>query len=272
MSQQQPWRRSAEEEPIKYGDIFATVQGNLAEQPVAPRDASMMQKAENMVFGKTAKGGEAAAMQLAAMQNEKAGFVGHSDATDSAPKGVGITEGDLADRTLIVETVGDQVVNLGEPSKRGGRRSPQAMQKKKNMNLSINQHPITIGEALEATAITAGQKPVDHSDAAAIQAAEVRATGRTSIMAGGLAAAAQSAAQHNSRVKRDEDKTKLADILTDASSKLPNDKPATRQDAEGVVGAELRNSPNLVTHPTGVAASVVAAARLNQSSYNSANY
>ncbi|XP_039002244.1 late embryogenesis abundant protein 47-like [Hibiscus syriacus] len=30
--------------------------------------------------------------------------------------------------------------------------------------------PITIGEALEATALTAGKKPVDWSDAAAIQA------------------------------------------------------------------------------------------------------
>ncbi|CAM8888098.1 unnamed protein product [Rhodiola kirilowii] len=124
--------------------------------------------------------------------------------------------------------------------------------------------PITIGEALEATALTAGDKPVDWSDAAAIQAAEVRATGRTTIIAGGLAAAAQSAATMNARITKDEEKTKLADILTDATSKLPTDKPATRRDAEGVVGAELRNDPNLTTHPGGVAASIVAAARLNQ--------
>ncbi|GAB4835966.1 hypothetical protein Ancab_000885 [Ancistrocladus abbreviatus] len=271
MSQQQPQRPSEEKEPIKYGDIFATVQGNLAEQPVAPRDASMMQKAENVVFGKTVKGGAAATMQSAATQNERAGFVGHCDATDSAARGVGITEGDLSDRTLVVETVGDQVVKVGEHNKRGGPRSPLSMQDK-NVNMGINDNPITIGEALEATAITAGQKPVDRSDAAAIQAAEVRATGRTNIMAGGLAASAQSAAQHNSRTERDEDKTTLADILTDAASKLAHDKPATRQDAEGVVGAELRNNPNLVTHPTGVAASVVAAARLNQGTGNSASY
>lgn len=72
---------------------------------------------------------------------------------------------------------------------------------------------ITIGEALEATAITAGQKPVEWSDAAAIQAAEVRATGRTNIVPGGVAAAAQSAATLNARATRDEDKTKLVDIL-----------------------------------------------------------
>lgn len=72
---------------------------------------------------------------------------------------------------------------------------------------------ITIGEALEATAMTAGQKPVEWSDAAAIQAAEVRATGRTNIVPGGVAAAAQSAATLNARATRDEDKTKLVDIL-----------------------------------------------------------
>ncbi|CAA3003602.1 Hypothetical predicted protein [Olea europaea subsp. europaea] len=73
---------------------------------------------------------------------------------------------------------------------------------------------ITIGEALEATALTAGHKPVDYSDAAAIQAAEVRATGRANIVPGGIAAAAQSAATRNARMTRDEDKTKLGDILT----------------------------------------------------------
>ncbi|KAL8166629.1 hypothetical protein V2J09_008128 [Rumex salicifolius] len=128
-----------------------------------------------------------------------------------------------------------------------------------------NRHsPITIGEALEATAITAGSKLVERSDAAAIQAAEVRATGRTNITPGGLAATAQAAAQLNARTDNPDGKITLADILTDASSKLPKDKPATRQDAEGVVSAELRNNPDICTHPTGVAASVVAAARLNQ--------
>lgn len=73
--------------------------------------------------------------------------------------------------------------------------------------------PITIGEALEAAALTAGRKPVEWSDAAAIQAAEVRATGRTAIVPGGVAAAAQSAASLNARTPRAEDKTTLADIL-----------------------------------------------------------
>jgi hypothetical protein len=73
---------------------------------------------------------------------------------------------------------------------------------------------ITIGVALEATALTAGQKHVDKSEAAAIQAAEVRATGRTNVVPGGIAAAAQSAATHNARATTHEDKTKLADVLS----------------------------------------------------------
>lgn len=117
--------------------------------------------------------------------------------------------------------------------------------------------------ALQATVLTAGQKVVDQSDAAAIQAAEVRATGQTNIMPGGLAATAQSAAQINARSTTQ--KSTLADILSEAAAKLPKDRPVTRQDAEGVMGAELRNNPNISTYPGGVAASVVAAARINQS-------
>lgn len=74
---------------------------------------------------------------------------------------------------------------------------------------------ITIGEALEATAQTAGNKPVEQSDAAAIQAAEARATGTNVIAPGGLAAAAQAAASYNeSGLMRDEDKVKLGDVLS----------------------------------------------------------
>jgi hypothetical protein len=53
-------------------------------------------------------------------------------------------------------------------------------------------------------------------------------------------------------------------LLQDATSKFPADQPATRKDAEGVTGAEMRNDPFLTTNPVGVAASVAAAARLNQ--------
>uniref|UniRef100_A0A2C9VFU0 SMP domain-containing protein n=1 Tax=Manihot esculenta TaxID=3983 RepID=A0A2C9VFU0_MANES len=102
-----------------------------------------------------------------------------------------------------------------------------------------------------AAALTARQKPVEWSDAAAIQAAEIRAT-------------AQSAATLNARTAMDEDKTKLADILAYATSKLPGDGPAMWKDAEGVTGAKMRNDPYLTAHPAGVWASIAAAARLNQ--------
>ncbi|KAL1220842.1 Late embryogenesis abundant protein 47 [Cardamine amara subsp. amara] len=142
--------------------------------------------------------------------------------------------------------------------------SEQAKEEVNRKKSGVSEGTITIGEALEAAVLTAGNKPVEWSDAAAIQAAEVRATGRTNIMPGGVAASAQSAATLNARATSDEDKTTLADVLTGASSKLPSDKAATRKDAEGVTGAEMRNDPHLTTYPTGVAASVAAAARINQ--------
>ncbi|CAA2994049.1 Hypothetical predicted protein [Olea europaea subsp. europaea] len=123
---------------------------------------------------------------------------------------------------------------------------------------------ITVGEALEAAALSAGNKPIDESDAAAIQAAETRATGLGHVVPGGVGAKAQSAAAHNIRTTRDELKTKLGDVLEDATEKLIDDKPVTREDAEGVINAEIRNKPDLATHPGGVSASMAASARLNQ--------
>ncbi|XP_061972550.1 late embryogenesis abundant protein D-34-like [Populus nigra] len=240
MSQRQQQRP---QEPIKYGDVFS-VEGELAKKPVAPRDAAMMQTAENALMGQIQRGCAASMMQSAAMRNERAGFVGHSDVNDVANyQGVSVTETEMPGRRIITEAIGGQ--------------SPPPLFQQVDAG-------ITIGEALEATALSCGQKPVEWSDAAAIQAAEVRATGLTTITPGGVAAAAQSAATINARMTKDEDKTKLSDVLADATSKLPADKPATRKDAEGVTGAEMRNDPFLTTHPAGVAASVAAAARLNQ--------
>ncbi|KAF8107207.1 hypothetical protein N665_0124s0006 [Sinapis alba] len=87
-------------------------------------------------------------------------------------------------------------------------------EKKEVANSPASEGTITIGEALEAAVLTAGNKPVEWSDAAAIQAAEVRATGRTNIMPGGVAASAQSAATLNARASSEDDKTTLAVVLT----------------------------------------------------------
>ncbi|TYG96454.1 hypothetical protein ES288_A11G352000v1 [Gossypium darwinii] len=250
MSQQQPERP---QEPINYGDIFSG-KGELAEKTVAPKDVAMMQKAGNSVIGQTQKGVVDASMQFATSKNESSGLVGRERV--SADSGVYIKETESPRKRVISEYFGKEIV---------GRYSQGDSFASDTDSTSEHCGGITIGEALEATALTAGKKPVEWSDAAAIQAAEVRATGRTSIMPGGVAAAAQSAATLNARATRDEDKTKLGAILANATAKLPADKPATRKDAEGVMGAEMRNDPNLTTHPAGVAASVAAAARLNQS-------
>lgn len=55
--------------------------------------------------------------------------------------------------------------------------------------------------------------------------------------------------------------------MEDAREKLPADKAVTREDAEGVIGAEIRNKPDMRTTPGGVAASMAAAATLNQNTY-----
>ncbi|XP_030923747.1 late embryogenesis abundant protein D-34-like [Quercus lobata] len=260
MSQEQPRRthqeheKEEQKEPIKYGDVFKVV-GELASKPIAPQDAAMMQKAENMILGQTQKGGPASVMQAAATRNERAGVVGHKDFTDvTGDRGVTVSETDVPGSRIITESVAGQAVGQYAEATPVLQTSFEVTQ----------ESALTIGEALEASAQSAGNKPVDQSDAAAIQAAEVRATGSNVIIPGGLAATAQSAATHNARVDLDEYKIKLRDILMDATAKLPADKAVTRQDAEGVVSAELRNNQNLATHPGGVASAVTVAARLNE--------
>ncbi|KAL8029055.1 hypothetical protein ABFX02_14G203600 [Erythranthe guttata] len=253
MSQEQPRRPG---ESVKYGDVF-DISGQLASQPIAPQDAAALQAAENIVLGQTPHGGPASVMQSAADLNEQRGVVGHQDMTDVVmDKGATVAEADVGGYGIITEAVGGQVVGrYGMPTTEVKMGHPAS---------TLEADAITIGEALEATAISAGDKPVDQSDAAAIQAAEVRATGLGHVVPGGLGAQAQSAAAYNAQTTRDEDKATLGDILTDATLKMAGDKSATREDAEGVIYAEIRNKQDMATQPGGVAASVAAAARLNQ--------
>ncbi|XP_073141999.1 late embryogenesis abundant protein D-34-like [Henckelia pumila] len=251
MSQQQPQRPEA----VKYGDVFH-VSGQLSRTPIAPQDAATMQAAENMVLGETPKGGVGATMQSASSWNERRGLVGHNDMTGiMSEHGAAVSETDVDGYRVITEAVGGQIVGrYGQP-----REVTMA-----DPSSDVDPDECTIGEALEATAISAGDKPVDESDAAAIQTAEVRATGLGHVVPGGLGAEAKSAAAHNARIAGDEGKTTLEDILMDATQKLSGDKAVTREDAEGVIQAEIINTPDMAAHPGGVAASMVAAARLNQ--------
>ncbi|XP_023635889.1 late embryogenesis abundant protein 47 [Capsella rubella] len=127
---------------------------------------------------------------------------------------------DCADGKLEAEKVPASIDAAEEKKKcvvaeaSGEKVEGEVSRKKLGANSPSSEGTITIGEALEAAVLTAGNKPVEWSDAAAIQAAEVRATGRTNIMPGGVAASAQSAATLNARVTSEDDKTTLADVLT----------------------------------------------------------
>ncbi|KAK3190059.1 hypothetical protein Dsin_029620 [Dipteronia sinensis] len=251
-------QQQQQQETIKYGDVF-NLSGDLANKPVAPRDAAMMQAAETAAFGDTQSGGPADAMTTAAVINEQAGFVGHGDATDIAKnQGVTITGTRVPGARMVTETFAGQVVGqrVQVDSTHEAAASPPAAAGE------VEQDKLTIGQALEATIQTAGNKPVEYSDAAAVAEAEMRATGRNVIIQGGYAASAQSAAAYNTGMIGDENKIKLKDVLAGASRGFPT-KEVTHVDAEAVAHTEQRNSPNLTTHPGGIGTSMDTAARLN---------
>ncbi|KAJ4840005.1 hypothetical protein Tsubulata_048992 [Turnera subulata] len=253
--QQQPQRpqHQSYQDPIKYGDVF-DVQGDLASKPITPQDAGAMQAAEHQALGETPKGGPASAMQSAAKMNVGGGLLDPSSC-GSKVQGISVSERNEGQDRIITEKVSGQVVaEFVEP------RLPMTMPGK-----ALDPDAITIGEALEATAVSpAGNKPVDQGDAAAIQAAEARVTGLKEVLPGGLGAQAQSAANRNPRATRDEDKTTIGDVVADATMKLPADRAVTREDAEVVIEAEVRNKPGLRATAGGVARSIAAAARINQ--------
>nr|POE78592.1 late embryogenesis abundant protein d-34 [Quercus suber] len=174
--------RSSKQEAIKYGDVFS-VSGDLASKPIAPQGAATMQAAGNMVLGQTQKGGHAVVMQSAASVNERVGAVGHREATDIARnEGVAVQETQVGGGTrVITEEVGGQLYCYK----------------------CSNRNSITVGEALEAAALSCGDKPVIQGGAAAIQAAEMRATRTNEITPGGVASMAQYAADINPRCYND---------------------------------------------------------------------
>jgi hypothetical protein len=187
MSQGQPRRPSGHEETsgeqgaVRYGDVFPAVSGGLAEKPVAPQDAATMQSAENLVFGQTLRGGPAAAMQSAATANERMGAVGHDQATDAtAVQSVTVSETRVPGGRIVTEFVAGQAVGQylardddgGATAGGGGAGATGASA---GVVADKDMTKVTIGEALEATALAAGDAPVERSDAAAIQAAEARA-------------------------------------------------------------------------------------------------
>ncbi|XP_022727870.1 late embryogenesis abundant protein D-34-like [Durio zibethinus] len=236
---------------------FVNVTGELASKPIEPEDDAAMQSAETLVLGQTRKKGTAAAMQSAATANERAGVVSHNDAGVAGDQGVTVIKSDADGEVWVPEAVGGQLIGQYIQPEVSAITIPATL---------FAPDPITIGEAFETAAFSAADKPVDQSDAAAIQAAEMRATRSNQILPGGIASEAQSAATRNSRTMLFENQATLSDVLSDATLMLPMDKAVTREDADKAVAAELRNNPDMTTTPGGVGAAMAAAARRNQNS------
>ena len=144
-------------------------------------------------------------MQSAAALNKRAGLVPSNVSDVVRNKGISVTETKVGATRVIREAVGpDVVAQYVEPEV--PMRDP---------GLVLEADAITVGEALEASALgIGGDKAVEESDAAAIQAAEMRATGRNEITPRGVAARAQAAASRNARTMSSQHKTTLSDVLT----------------------------------------------------------
>ncbi|KAL6638897.1 hypothetical protein ACP70R_023533 [Stipagrostis hirtigluma subsp. patula] len=106
----------AHQGPIKYGDAFE-VKGELAGQPIAPRDAAAMRAAEEKVPGvqvpQESGGGFSAArfMEQAAQYNEALGAVQPGQASDAAAAhGVNVTQDAVAGGRIVTEFVAGQAV------------------------------------------------------------------------------------------------------------------------------------------------------------------
>ncbi|XP_066350769.1 late embryogenesis abundant protein D-34-like [Miscanthus floridulus] len=107
---------AAQQEPIKYGSAFP-VKGELAGQPIAPRDAAAMRSAEDSVPGvqvpQESGGGFSAAafMETAAAYNQAVGAVGTGQASEAVAKhGVNVTQDAVPGGRIVTEFVAGQVV------------------------------------------------------------------------------------------------------------------------------------------------------------------
>nr|AWJ68139.1 late embryogenesis abundant [Cleistogenes songorica] len=127
----------------------------------------------------------------------------------------------------------------------------------------------TVGEALQAAGQTAaGDEPVGLADASAVQVAEMRATGRGGTIPGGVAAAAQRAAEANKAkqpaAEEEGEVTRLRDVVGDATAVMPADKVATREDAEKVAAAARRKAGAASGGGEDIVEAVAATADMNQ--------
>ncbi|CAL1381200.1 unnamed protein product [Linum trigynum] len=104
--------------------------------------------------GQSLRGGPAAVMESAAAVNYGVGVVHRNQVTDSVRKGrVSVTAADVGDTRVVTDRVGGQVV--GQYVDMTGGVSLQAAAS------GGGGDGITVVEALEAAALSVGDKPVD---------------------------------------------------------------------------------------------------------------
>ncbi|KAL6899681.1 hypothetical protein ACP4OV_006339 [Aristida adscensionis] len=223
----------------------------LATELAKPTDPSSMSQAQP-VRGGDVYPSSAADHHEARRERDRAIVQGQTQ-RDS---GLHVAETDLpAGRRMVTASAGGQVMS-------------QFTVPVPDSNVAEATDAVTIGEALQAAGqTTGGDKPVDLADASAVQVAEMRATGLGENVPGGVAAAAQRAAETNTRLQArgggGEDKVTLRDVVGGAAEALPLNKVATREDAEKVAAAARRNAGRGGAD-SGVAEAVAAAADMNK--------
>ncbi|CAL5057450.1 unnamed protein product [Urochloa decumbens] len=222
-------------------------------------------------------------------QRDKAIGQGHEQSGAAAAAGLQVSETDLpAGRRMVTTSAGGQVYVtlyytvltilllhilidlhviwslLGTPLSLCLKVMAQFTLPVPGQDVAEATDAVTVGEALQAA--PGDDRPVSLADAAAVQAAEMRATGLGGNLPGGVAAAAQRAAEANTAAEG-KAAVRIRDVVGDAAAALPADKVATREDAGKVAAAAARNvgkKAGAGGKGSGVVEAVAAAADMNE--------
>ncbi|CAL4887041.1 unnamed protein product [Urochloa decumbens] len=187
-------------------------------------------------------------------RRERDKVIGHGQEQSAAGgSGLQVSETDLpAGRRMVTTSAGGQVM-------------AQFTVPVPGQDVAEATDAVTVGEALQAA--PGDDRPVSLADAAAVQAAEMRATGLGGNLPGGVAAAAQRVAEANTAAEGGKAAVRIRDVVGDAAAALPADKVATREDAEKVAAAAARNVGKRAGaggKGSGVVEAVAAAADMNE--------
>ncbi|KAG4186798.1 hypothetical protein ERO13_A08G065550v2 [Gossypium hirsutum] len=275
MSQGQPIKPQADQlsnqEGIKYGDVFDVTSG-LASKTIAPRDVAIMLEAETEVLRKPLDTGANAVMYSAATANLRVGVVGPDESNEMVEReDVAVSKSTDAQGKLVVnEAIADHMVcecQYNPYDLRGITLSPSPSPSPTIINVQwtapslspaaapttgdvVDQSGIAIREALEATILSVGDKPVEQG-----------------TQHSGLGTRAQAAATFNDRTTYCHNKITISDIssmCTRSMEKLPTVKTVKNEDAEEMRGAKKRNKADVIATAGGVVDTMATAAKLNR--------